>query len=106
MRENRENIFAKQLRMKLALRMGKKGLHEAVAELFKPAAKYFPGSRELPYLAEELGLRIVEHDLDHELQPAITHGSGHATIHLGFTVTERGAPHWVLLNDSDGLKLV
>ena len=98
MHEIRENIYAKQLRMKLALRMRKHGLLEAAAALFKPSAEFFPGSRELPYLAEELGLRIVEHDLDHELQPAITHGSGRETIHLGFTVTEMGAPHWVLLN--------
>jgi hypothetical protein len=106
LREALEGGYAIYLRDRLAKLMRDRGLASAAEDLYQGSANYFPGSRELPYLAEIVGATIVEHSLEHPEQPPIAHGDGVNRMHLGFTVTELGAPHFVLLNsDSNTIDL-
>ena len=77
------------------------GRTEQAARLRLPGAAGYPGSDELPYIAELLQCTIVEHDLLHSAQPSFSHHGGAEDVvpvmHIGHTLTDRGAHHWVLL---------
>ena len=45
-----------------------------------------------------MNVNVVEHDLTHPAQPSLLHSVGsRETMHVGYTVSRRGWPHWVLL---------
>ena len=91
--------LASKLRGRLIRFLRKVQRHGQADRIELNGAVGFPGSDELPFLAELLQLNIVEHDLQHPAQPSFTHSGGNrGTMHIGYTLTQHGAPHWVLLN--------
>jgi len=96
--------LAKALRRRLIGLLLELGRPAEAERLELPGAAGYPGADELPYLAQLMECVVVEHDLQHSLQPAFEHVAPVAgtpisagRIHIGYTVTQDGSPHWVLL---------
>ena len=92
--------LAKALRRRLIRFLERVGRQTEADRLRLEGPAGYPGADELPYLAELMGCTIIEHDLEHSVQPAFTHnahGGDAAVVHIGHTVTENGGAHWVLL---------
>ena len=90
--------MAKSLAFRLEAYLRSIGRHDQANDIAWPGNKTWPGSAELPHLAKMMCINIVEHDLVHPAQPSLMHCAGASdTMHIGYIISERDRPHWVLL---------